>query len=110
MALAKDKQRTSKRNNRNVVCFQCLLKDQAEGMAMKQSEMLSKLLDGPNQMRNKLAKHDAKITVLREAIAAWPEQEHADACDIGQADGCVCGAEKANIARAIARKLAGLED
>ena len=47
---------------------------------------------------------------LRAAVASWPEQEHPNVCDIGQADGCVCGAESANMARAQARQAAGLED
>jgi len=48
-----------------------------------------------------------KIAKLREAIAAWPKDVCVDECvSVGD---CICGAERANAARAEARKLAGLE-
>lgn len=56
-----------------------------------------------------ISSQDEKHQFLAELIAEWPEMEHPDKCDLGMVDGCVCGAEVANTARAIARKLAGLE-
>ncbi len=61
------------------------------------------------------------VTSMREAIATWPKLAHIDGCAGSRhcKDGCskcatrsdcVCTAGKSNVARAEARKLAGLED
>lgn len=49
-----------------------------------------------------------KIAKLRGAIAKWPEAHH-QMCRRFSTGCCTCGADKVNVARAEARKLAGLE-
>ena len=62
-----------------------------------------------------------EIAKLREAIAAWPKLAHIDGCAARFRCGdecctcatqivCICTAGKANIARAEARRAAGLDD
>lgn len=62
-----------------------------------------------------------QIDKLREAIATWPKLAHIDGCagsrhckdgcsKCATCSDCVCTAGKSNVARAEARKLAGLEE